>query len=81
MIISKSIANSMISSFLRLLFHCVYVLHLFIHSSVYGHLGCLHILTVVNRAAINIEVHFLNYSLVWIDAQEWDCWSMCQFDF
>ena len=54
----------------------------FIHSSVYEHLGCLHILTVVNRAAINIGVHFLlNYSLVWIDAQEWDCWSICWLGF
>ena len=29
----------------------------FIHASVDGHLGCFHVLTVVNSAAINIEVH------------------------
>ena len=29
----------------------------FIHSSVDGHLGCLHVLAIVNRAALSIVVH------------------------
>ena len=36
---------------------------IFIHSSVDGHLGCLHVLAIVNSAFVNIGVRVsLNYS-------------------
>ena len=37
---------------------CVFVCEIFLNqSSVDGHLGCLHMLTFVNSAAINIGIH------------------------
>ena len=70
MVISRSIhvaANGRISPFYAwVVFPCVCVCSLsslFTHSWVSRHLACLHVLTVVNSAAVSIGVHviFLNY--------------------
>ena len=57
----------------------MYMYHIFfIHSSLDGHLGCLHVLAIVNSAAMNIEIH-VSFSIVvffLLFAQEWDYWVM-----
>ena len=41
-----------------MIFHYICIYHtFFIHSSVDGHLGCFHILAIVNSVAMNIGVH------------------------
>ena len=70
MIISRSIhvaANGIISFFLWLsnIPLYIYIYHIFfIHSSVNGHLGCFHVLAIVNSAAMNVGVYVSFQSMV-----------------
>ena len=62
MIISRSIhvaANDIISVFFRTeYYYIVYMCHnFFIHSSVDGHLGCFHVLAIVNGAGLFLVMY------------------------
>ena len=53
------VANGVISFFLMTEYYSiVYMYHIFfIHLSVDGHLGCFHVLAIVNSTTMNTEVH------------------------
>ena len=58
------------------LFHsCKYSIvntyHLFIYSSIHGHLGCFHVLAIVKSPSMNTGAHVS--FLLQVYTQEWDC--------
>ena len=46
-----------------------------IHSSADGHLGCFHVLAIINSAVMNTGIHVsFNSGFLSVYAQQWDCW-------
>ena len=58
----------------------VYMYHIFIRSSVNGHLGSIHVLTVVNSAAVNTGV-CISFQIMFFPGHmpRWDCRTILVF--
>ena len=59
------------------IFHCMDIPILFTHSSVDGHLGCFHLLTIMNNIVMNIYVQvFVQtcFCFSWVYNKEWNWW-------
>ena len=52
--------------FLTKTYSTEYMYHIFIHSSVDGHLGCFPVLAIVHSAAMNIAVH-VSFQIIFLE--------------
>lgn len=59
------IISSSVSFYGQKMFQCMDILHLFIPSSVDGHLSCFHS-SAINNAAMNFHVHIFVWTYVFI---------------
>ena len=67
------------SSFLGwIVFHSIYVSHIFFHSFINGHLDYFNVLAIVNNAVVKMgeQISFLRqwFCFLWINTQKWNCW-------
>ena len=82
--LSTLLQMSKIHSFCAwVIFHCMYIHHICIHSSVDGCLGCFHILPISRTAAVTIAVHVWFWISGYKNTQECDWWVVryhCTFN-
>ena len=61
-----------------IIFHFMAAPHIFLYSSVEGHLRCFQILAIKNKNAMNIHVQVfhlsINFQLIWVNTRDGDCW-------